>query len=360
MPDDKRFRILAINPGSTSTKIAVYRDEGAEMSETLRHANEEMAPFRGRPVLDQIAWRARVIEEALLRAGVAEDTLDAVAGRGGLLPPLASGTYHVNDRMIEELRLARRGEHASNLGAPLAQAIAQRAGIPAYVVDPVSVDEWEPVARVSGLALIDRECLWHALNSKAVAKRYARERGVPYASLRLVVAHVGGGTSVSAHRDGLGIDVLNPREEGPFAMDRAGGVPVMKLAGLCFSGQYRFADIERLLFAEGGVHSHLGTKDLIEVERRIAAGDERAQLVFEAMAYQVGKAIGAMSTVLGGEVDAVLLTGGMAYSTRLVGLIRDSVGWIAPVVVYPGEDEMQALAEGALRVLRGEEAARAF
>lgn len=360
MPDGERFRVLVINPGSTSTKIAVYLDDRAEMSETLRHSAEEMAPFRGRPVLDQIEWRAGVIEAALSRAGVAGDTFDAVAGRGGLLPPLASGTYLVGDRMLEELRLARRGEHASNLGACLAQAIAARAGVAAYVVDPVSVDEWEPVARVSGCALIDRECLWHALNSKAVAKRYARERGVAYESLRLVVAHVGGGASVSVHRGGLGVDVLNPREEGPFSMDRAGGVPVLKLAGLCFSGQYRLADIERMLFAEGGVYSHLGTKDLVEVERRIVAGDERARLVFEAMAYQIAKAIGAMATVLQGEVDAVLLTGGMAYSSRLVEMIRESVGWIAPVVVFPGEDEMQALAEGVLRVLRGEEAARTF
>ena len=360
MPADRRFRILVINPGSTSTKIAVFLDGEVQISETLRHSAAEVAPFRGRPVLDQIEWRAQVIEDALARAGIAEETLDAVAGRGGLLPPLASGTYLVNDRMLEELRLARRGEHASNLGACLAQAIAQRVGIPAYVVDPVSVDEWTPAARVSGSALIDRECLWHALNSKAVARRYARERGVPYESLKLVVAHIGGGASVSAHRGGLGIDVLNPREEGPFSMDRAGGVPVMKLAALCFSGQYRFADIERLLFAEGGVFSHLGTKDLQEVERRIEAGEERASLVFEAMASQIAKAIGSIATVLHGEVDAVLLTGGMAYSDRLVATIRASVEWIAPVVVYPGEDEMLALSEGTLRVLRGEEGARRF
>ncbi len=358
MPADKRFRILVINPGSTSTKIAVFLDDHAEMSETLRHSGAEIEPFRGRPVLDQIDWRARVIEGALARAGIAEDTLDAVGGRGGLLPPLASGTYLVNDRMLEELRLARRGEHASNLGACLAQAIAQRVGVAAYVVDPVSVDEWPPLARVGGSALLDRECLWHALNSKAVARRYAREQGRPYESLKLVVAHLGSGVSVSAHRDGLGIDVVPPREEGSFSMDRAGGVPVMKLAQLCFTGQYRFADIERLLFAEGGVFSHLGTKDLVEVERRIEEGDERAKLVFDAMASQIAKSIGAMATVLLGEVDAVLLTGGMAHSTRLVGMVRESVGWIAPVVVYPGEDEMQALAEGVLRVLRGEETAR--
>ncbi|HNV02822.1 MAG TPA: butyrate kinase [Vicinamibacterales bacterium] len=360
MPDGRRFRILVINPGSTSTKIAAYLDDCAEMSETLRHSGEEMAPYRGRPVLDQIAWRAGVIESALGRAGISEDSFDAVAGRGGLLPPLASGTYLVNDRMLEELRLARRGEHASNLGACLAQAIAARAGVAAYVVDPVSVDEWEPVARVSGCALIDRECLWHALNSKAVAKRYARERGVPYESLRLVVAHIGGGASISVHRGGLGVDVINPREEGPFSMDRAGGVPVLKLANLCFSGQHRLADIERMLFGEGGVYSHLGTKDLIEVERRIAQGDERARLVFEAMAYQIAKAIGAMATVLHGRIDAVLLTGGMAHSSRLVEAIRGSVAWIAPLAIYPGEDEMQALAEGVLRVLRGEEQARQF
>jgi butyrate kinase len=358
LPADKRYRVLVVNPGSTSTKIAVFVDETAEMAETLRHSDRELEPFRGRPVLDQIEWRAGVIEGALARAGMALESLDAVSGRGGLLPPVASGTYVVDDRMLDELRLARRGEHASNLGGCLAKAIAQRVGAAAYVVDPVSVDEWPPLARVSGSALIDRECLWHALNSKAVARRYARERHVPYASLKLVVAHLGSGVSVSAHRDGLGVDVVPPREEGAFSMDRAGGVPVMKLAQLCFTGQYRFADIERLLFAEGGVFSHLGTKDLVEVERRIAAGDERAQLVFEAMACQIAKSIGAMATVLRGDVDAVLLTGGMAHSARLVGTLLAAVAWIAPVVVYPGEDEMQALAEGALRVLRGEEAAR--
>jgi butyrate kinase len=358
LPAAERRRILVINPGSTSTKIAVYLDGAAEMSEALRHSAAELEPFRGRPILDQIEWRTQVIEGALARTGIALDSFDAISARGGLLPPLASGTYLVTGRMLQELRLARRGEHASNLGACLAQALADRAGIPAYVVDPVSVDEWPPLARVSGSALIDRECLWHALNSKAVARRYAREQGRPYASLRLVVAHLGSGVSVSAHRGGLGVDVVPPREEGPFSMDRAGGVPVMKLAQLCFTGEYGFADIERLLFAEGGVFSHLGTKDLVEVERRIDGGDDRARLVFDAMACQVAKSIGAMATVLHGEVDAVLLTGGMAHSTRLVEQVRASIDWIAPVVVYPGEDEMQALAEGALRVLRGEETAR--
>ena len=235
--------------------------------------------------------------------------LNAVVGRGGLLPPLASGTYEVNDAMLEELRQARRGEHASNLGAYLAQAIAEKAGVAAYVVDPVSVDEWDDVARLSGSALLERQSLSHALNSKAVAKRYAREQGKAYESLRLIVAHLGSGISVSAHEGGRMVDVSNPREEGAFSPDRAGGVPAMQLVDLCFSGKYSRAQVEGLLFREGGLYSYLGTKDLVEVERRISSGDERARLVFAAMVYQIAKEIGAMATVLSGRVDACAVDG---------------------------------------------------
>jgi butyrate kinase len=354
------FTILAINPGSSSTKIAVYAGERAVLVKNLRHSDVEMEKFRGRPILEQQEFRSAQIKSALAEARIELRTLNAVVGRGGLLPPLASGTYEVNRAMLEALRRARRGEHASNLGAFLANAIAEKAGVIAYVVDPVSVDEWTEVARLSGSAQLPRQALSHALNSKAVAKRFAREKGKAYESLRLIVAHLGSGISVSAHEGGRMVDVTNSREEGAFSTERAGGVPVMQLVELCFSGKYTRSQVEDVLFREGGLYSYLRTKDLGEVERRITSGDEKAALVFAAMAYQIAKEIGAMAAVLRCRVDTILLTGGMAHSERLVSELSNYVKWIAPVTVYPGEDELQALAEGAFRVLRGEEKAREF
>jgi butyrate kinase len=352
--------VLAINPGSTSTKVAVYEGEREVLVKNLRHSDAEMEQFRGRAILEQQGFRSAQIEAELCAAGVDVARLSAVVGRGGLLPPVASGTYEVNGAMLEELQLAKRGEHASNLGAYLGKAIAEKAGVAAYVVDPVSVDEWNEVARLSGTALLERQALSHALNSKAVAKRFAREQSKAYESLRLIVAHLGSGISVSAHENGRMVDATNPREEGAFSTERAGGVPAMQLVDLCFSGKYSRSQIEGLLFRDGGLYSYLGTKDLVEVERRIAVGDERADLVFAAMVYQIAKEIGAMAAVLSGRVDAVLLMGGMAHSQHLVSELEERVKWIAPTKAYPGEDELRALVEGALRVLRGEETAREF
>jgi butyrate kinase len=354
------FRILAINPSSTSTKVAVYENERPLVVKNIRHSDAELEPFRSRPILDQHDFRTAQIECALAEAGMPLSSLHAVVGRGGLLPPLASGTYLVNPEMLEELRLAKRGEHASNLGAWIAQNLAHKSGSNAYIVDPVSVEEWPEIARFSGTALLERQCLSHALNSKAVAKRYARERGQRYDSLRLIVAHLGSGISISAHRNARMIDVSNPREEGAFSTERAGGVPVMQFADLCFSGKYTRKQIDALLFRDAGLYSYVGTKDLIEIERRIAAGDASAKMAFDAMAYQIAKEIAAMAAVLKGRVDAVLLTGGMAHSKVLVSQLTDSIGWIAPVSVYAGEDELQALTEGVLRVLRREETAQIF
>lgn len=352
------LKVLAVNPGSTSTKFALYVNESPALVKNIRHSDAELAPFRRRPILEQQRFRAKQIEAALSEAGYDIHELSAVVGRGGLLPPAASGTYLVNDDMLQELHLARRGEHASNLGALLADELARKARVRAYIVDPVSVDEWPAHARLSGSTLIERQCLSHALNSKAVAKRYARSCGRPYESLRLIVAHLGSGISVSAHEDGRMIDVTNSREEGAFSTERAGGVPAMQLVELCFSGEYTRKQVETALFREGGLQSYLGTKDLMEVERRIDSGDRKARLVLEAMVYQIAKEVGAMAAVLHGCVDALLLTGGMAHSERLVPAVMAYVSWIAPIVCYPGEDELQALAEGALRVLRGEEEAR--
>ena len=352
------FRVLAINPGSTSTKIAVYVNECAEWVRCLSYSDAEMEPYRGRPILGQLEFRRARIEAELTGAGYALDGFDGVAGRGGLMRPIASGTYRVNEAMLADLRAAAHGEHASNMGAFLAEAIAAKGCALACVVDPVSVDEYSEKARISGTALDERHSLSHALNTKAVAKRFARERGRAYADLRLVIAHLGSGISVSAHEDGRMVDVNLAGQEGPMSTERAGGLQWLSVVQLCFSGCYTQESIYNALFREGGIYSYLGTKDLREVENRIAEGDERAALIFDAMVYQVVKEIGAMGAALNGRVDAVLLTGGMARSERLISALRAGVEWIAPVVVYPGEDELQALAEGALRVLRGEEEAR--
>ena len=354
------FRVLAINPGSTSTKLALFEDERPLWTETLRHSDEQLKAFRDRPILDQLGVRLEGVLRALEAHGVRLEELSAVVGRGGLLKPLPSGTYRVNDAMLQDLREAKRGEHASNLGAVLAHEIAKRAGCPAFVVDPVSVDEWPPIARLSGLKGLDREPLSHALNTKAVAKRFAKEQNKRYEELRLIVAHLGSGFSISAHEGGRMVDVTNSREEGAFSTERAGSLPVMKLAELCFSGRYTLKDVERMVFREGGLYSYLGTRELREVLRRIERGDEYAKLVLDAMIYQIAKEVGAMATVLKGRVDAVLITGGLAHSPEVVEGVKARIRWIAPVYVYPGEDELRALAEGALRALRGEEPARDY
>jgi butyrate kinase len=354
------YRILAINPGSTSTKFGVFAGSRAVLVRNLRHSEVEMAPFLDRPVLDQAEFRRAAMERELVAAGEDPSGFHAVAGRGGLLGPVRSGTYRVNQAMLDDLKAARRGEHASNLGAVLARAMAARAGVEAFIVDPVSVEEWPEHARLSGLASIERQCFSHALNTKAVAKRYAREVGRSYQQLRLIVAHLGSGISVSAHEGGRMIDVADAVSEGPFSAERAGKLPTIELMHLCFSGRYTHEQMEALLRSGSGFYSYLSTKDLAEVERRIDNGDARASLVFEAMTYQIAKEIGAMATVLKGRVDALLITGGMAHSARLVAALKAAVGWIAPVAVYPGEDELQALAEGVLRVLCGEEPAREY
>ncbi len=352
---DRTYQIFVINPGSTSIKLAQFANDVQIFTETLRHSDEELASFANQPVLAQLDFRLEKVLASLRAHDVNQQNLAAVVGRGGLLKPLASGTYRVNDRMLDDLRRAERGDHASNLGAFLAQKLAAPAKCSAFIVDPVSVDEWPPVARLSGLSGMDRECLSHALNTKAIAKRFAREHGQEYRDMRLIVAHLGSGISISAHENGKMIDVTNSREEGAFSTERSGALPVMKLVDLCFSGKFSREEIETKIFREGGIFSYLGTKDLKEVLRRKQAGDETTRLVFTAMIYQISKEIGAMATVLAGMVDAILLTGGIMHAHEVKDALKKRVEWIAPVFCYPGEDEMQALAEGALRVLRGEE-----
>jgi butyrate kinase len=354
---DQNSRVLVLNPGAASTKLGVYTETGAEWVHTIWHGDEEIARFRGQSILARLDYRAELVAEALAEAGYAAAGFVAVVGRGGLLPPMHCGTYLVDDAMVKELRLARRGEHASNLGALLALRFAHPAGVNAYIVDPVTVDEWQPCARPSGSPLIERIPIGHVLNSKAMARRYAREQGRSYADLRLIVAHLGSGITVSAHENGRIAD-NNAIGEGPFAVDRSGALPARALIALCFSGKHTKDQLDRQVFGDGGFFAYLGTRDLREVEQRIDTGDREAALIYEAMIYQIGKEAGAMAAVLKGKVDTMLLTGGMAHSERLIGLLRESIEWIAPVTVYPGEDELLALAEGAFRVLRGEEQAK--
>jgi butyrate kinase len=359
-------RLLVINPGSTSTKVAVYEDEQPLFVETLRHSSEEIGAFSH--VLDQYAFRRKAIEEFLEERQVALPSLSAVVGRGGLLRPIPSGTYRVNDQMISELHSRnKQREHASNLGALLAHEIANRAGAQAFIVDPVCVDEFDDLARVSGLPEIERKSLSHALNLKAVARRAAQDLGRSYPELNMVVAHLGGGISVTAHHRGRMVDVNQALDgTGPFAPERAGGLPVGDVVRMCFGvPPYETLNVTygwmfRKLAGQGGLVAHLGTNNAIEVERRIEAGDHQARLIYEAMAYQIAKEIGSMATVLKGQVDAVVITGGAAHSEMLLNWIQERVVWIAPVLIYPGEDEMLALAQGALRVLTGVEEARVY
>jgi butyrate kinase len=356
-----RSSVLAINPGSTSTKFGLYTRQGAVWVRTVRHGDEELRRFGDRPMVARLEYRSAMIAQSLEEMGYAPGEVAGVAGRGGLLPPVPYGTYIVDDAMVQELYAARRGEHASNLGALLALRFARAAGpageVDAYGVDPVTADEWQECARLSGSPLIERSPIGHVLNTRAVARRFARERNIPYEELRLIVAHMGSGITVSAHRMGRMID-SNTIEEGPFGPDRTGGLPVRALVKLSYSGQFAQKEMDRGLFGNGGLYAYLGTRDLLDVERRIERGDRDAALVWDAMVYQIAKEAGAMATVLEGKVDALLLSGGMAHSDRLTGRLRETLEWIAPITVYPGEDELQALAEGVFRVLDGEEKAR--
>lgn len=348
------FRILAINPGSTSTKIAIYDNEKEVFETTLRHSNEEIDKYE--KITDQYDFRKDVILGALSENDINLTKLSAVVGRGGLLKPIKGGTYRVNELMIQDLIAAQMGEHASNLGGMIANEIANQLNIPAFIVDPVVVDEMEDVARISGMPEISRKSIFHALNQKAVARRYAKETGRPYSELNLIVAHLGGGISVGAHEKGRVIDVNNALDgEGPFSPERTGGLPVGDLAKLCFSGKYSHADIKKMIKGKGGLVAYLGTNDGRDVVKMIESGDENAKLIFEAMAYQVAKEIGSCAAVLKGKVDAVILTGGLAYGEMLTTWIKNRVSFISDVIIYPGEDEMSALALGGLRVLREEE-----
>lgn len=345
--------ILAINPGSTSTKFALYEENDKLMEKTLRHSTEELEGFS--TVTDQLPFRYRVIMDALREGKADLKGIAAVVGRGGLVNPIESGIYEVNHLMKKHLSEALNGEHASNLGALLADMVVrQLPGAKAYIVDPVVVDELEPIARLSGHPLISRRSIFHALNQKAVARIYAATIGREYEDLNLIVAHMGGGISVGAHRQGRVIDVNNALNgDGPYSPERSGGLPALQLSELCFSGNYKLSEVTSMLAGKGGMVAYLGTNSFKEATKRAADGDEHAALIVEGCSYQTSKEIGAMSAVLAGEVDCIILTGGLAYDDAHVERVSRRVKHIAPVYVYPGEDELKALAFNGYLAITG-------
>ncbi|GFN36498.1 butyrate kinase [Tepidimicrobium xylanilyticum] len=354
-----KHRLLIINPGSTSTKIAVFYDEDIVLEKTLRHSVEELSKYEN--ITDQIAFRKDIILKTLEENQILLESLSAVVGRGGLLKPIPGGTYKVNEKMLEDLRSRTYGEHASNLGGIIAYEIGKMIDVEAFIVDPVVVDELQDIARISGLKEIERKSIFHALNQKAVARRHAKLQGKAYEDMNLIIAHLGGGVSVGAHERGRVIDVANALDgEGPFSPERSGGLPVGDLIKLCYSGKYTYEDMRSMIVGKGGMVSYLNTNNAMEVCERIKAGDDYAKSIYYAMAYQIAKEIGSCAAVLKGKVDGILLTGGIAHDKMFTGWIEERVSFISKVFIYPGEDELTALAEGGLRVLRGEEVAKEY
>ncbi|NLH77578.1 MAG: butyrate kinase [Acidobacteria bacterium] len=351
--------LLIINPGSTSTKIAVYDGEREVLSENIAHPAEELAPYAR--IVDQKGFRKDIVLEVLRKKGLEPKDLAAVVGRGGLLRPIPSGVYRVDERMLEDLFAGVQGEHASNLGGLIADEIARPLGIPAFIVDPVVVDELDDWARLSGVPEIRRRSIFHALNHKYTARLAARQLGKAYEALDLVVCHLGGGVTVGAHRHGRVVDVNNGLNgEGPITPERAGTVPAGDLVALACSGKHTEPELKKKLTGRGGMVAHLGTNDMRETLKRVAAGDQQAALVFEAMVLTVAKQIGACAAVLKGRVDGIVLTGGLAHAAEFIDGIKDHVAFLAPIFVFPGENEMAALAEAGRRVLGGEDEARTY
>lgn len=354
------FNILAINPGSTSTKIALFEDKQKVSETVLDHPSAEMAKFP--KTIDQLDFRYNVIMDYLKEVNYDVHKLDACVGRGGYLHPIEAGTYLVNDAIVHDLTIALHGDHAANLGGLLAKKIADPIGKPSYIVDPTAVDEITPVARISGMADISRRSLIHALNIRAVTREYAESIGKKFREVTCVVAHMGGGCTTVIIKEGRCIDMYNGLDgDGAFSPTRSGAVPVGDLIRLCYSGKYPTVDdMMKRAVGDAGLVAYLGTADMREVNKMIENGDEKAKIVREAFIYQHAKDIAALATVNFGKIDAILLTGGIAYDKGIVKGIEERVGWIAPVVAIPGEREMIALALGALRVLEGEEEAKIY
>jgi len=350
----KMNRILAINPGSTSTKIAVFEGSKQIFLKNIKHSSEEIAGFE--KITDQYEFRKNIILEELKNANIEINTLQIIVGRGGLVKPIPSGVYEVNEAMMADLKVGVLGQHASNLGGLIANDIAKSiSGARAFIADPVVVDELHDLARISGHPLFERQSIFHALNQKAIARTHAKSQNKNYEDMNLIVAHLGGGISVGAHQKGKVIDVNQALDgDGPFSPERSGTLPAGALVKLCFNKKYSFVEIARMITGQGGYVAYLGTNDAYKVETDAIAGDAKSQLIQDAMAYQVAKEIGAMSTVLFGQVDAILLTGGIAYGKPFIDSVIKRIAHIAPVQVYPGEDEMKALAMNGLMVINNE------
>ncbi|HPE75351.1 MAG TPA: butyrate kinase [Draconibacterium sp.] len=354
------YKILAINPGSTSTKFAVYFDEECVLKKTIRHSLDDLILYEN--IIDQFDFRKGLIIDALVDEGIEVDSIKYIIGRGGLTYPVESGVYRVNHLMLKHVREGVLGQHASNLGPLLADFISlQIPDARAFIADPVVTDELEEIARIAGNKHFKRLSIFHALNQKATARKHAENMGKRYDEMQLIVAHLGGGISVGAHKNGRVIDVNNALNgEGPFSPERSGTLPAAQLIDICFSGKYSKAEIDRMVLGEGGFVSYLGTNNAREVEDRAKSGDKNAAFIQEALFYQTAKIIGEMATVLKGKVDAILLTGGLAFNKSLEEYISTGVGFIAPVFTYPGEDELESLAMNALRVARGEEVVKEY
>ena len=350
--------ILAVNPGTTTTKISVYLDKEPVFVSKIEHTREELDEFP--EIVDQYKYRVEKVLDALHRCQEYEwNQIDAVVGRGGILKPIQSGVYEVNQQMREDLITNKYGEHACNFGALIAEelknkVIAAGGKCKAFIADPVVINEMEDIAKISGSPLIERTPIFHALNQKAIARQYARQFNKRYEDVNLVVAHIGGGISVGVHRKGKIIDVNNAfNGDGPFSPERTGGLPSMAIVDLCFSGKYTYDQMKKNITGNGGCIAYLGTNSFIEIDKMIEEGNEKAILIADAFVYQIAKEIGAASTVLFGNVDAILLTGGVANDSMLMKKLSDRINFIAPVMIYPGEDEMGALAENALEALNG-------
>ena len=349
---------LIINPGSSSTKIGVFEDENLILETTLRHTTEEIAQFA--TIFDQREFRKNIILDFLKAENFDVKSLDVIVGRGGLLKPIPGGTYEVSDELLEDLKIGKQGQHASNLGGILAREIADEIGVKAYIVDPVVVDELCDEARISGVPELPRISIFHALNQKAVAKRYAKEIGKKYEDLNLIVVHMGGGVSVGAHQNGKIIDVFNALDgDGAFSPERAGAVPVGGLVKMCFSGKYTEKEVYNKLVGNGGLNAYLGTNDMRDVIKK-SETDEKAKLILDAFDFQVAKNIGSMGAVLAGKVDQIIVTGGIAYNKVITDELERRTSFIAPMTVYAGEDELLALVQGGLRVVNGEEEAQVY
>lgn len=351
--------ILVINPGSTSTKFAVYNNEVQVFEEKLTHDIDELAKYK--TIIDQIDFRKDLILNKLQEMNFDLNKLCCICGRGGLLKPIPGGTYLVNEEMLNDLKTLKYGQHASTLGALIANLIAKPLNIPSYIVDPVTVDEYEPIARISGMPMIERVSIFHALNQKAIAKAVAKDQNRKYEDMNLLVVHMGGGISIGAHYQGRVIDVNSALDgDGPMTPERSGSVPIGPLTKLCFSGKYTYEELRNLNYGRGGLSAYLKTNDAKIISKRIQDGDTYAKEIFDAMIYQIAKEIGAYATVLKGKVDFIVFTGGLAHQKYLIEELTSKVNFIAKILVYPGEDELLALAQGALRVINGEEKAKIY